>query len=127
VLAAVHALLAQSKERRRQIARTWIPLWVLFAVSVIWFALLKFEVLESNVPAWIGWVSIIAIAVWCFISVFQVKLESTVKESVFLTAKTSAMVCWLFVGPRSSGGVCAARGRRDHRALGAVDGLTPSS
>jgi len=30
--------------------------------------------------------------------VFQVKLQGTVKESVFLTAKTSAMVCWLFVG-----------------------------
>ena len=29
---------------------------------------------------------------------FQVKLQQTVKESVFLTAKTSAMVCWLFVG-----------------------------
>ena len=98
VLAAVYALLAQPKERRRQIAKTWIPLWVLFAVSVVWFALLKFEVLESRVPAWIGWTSIVAIAIWCFISVFQVKLQGTVKESVFLTAKTSAMVCWLFVG-----------------------------
>jgi TRAP-type mannitol/chloroaromatic compound transport system permease large subunit len=98
VLAAVYALLAQPKERRKQIAKTWIPLWLLFAVSVIWFTLLKFEVLESRVPAWIGWTSIVAIAVWCFISVFQVKLEATVKESVFLTAKTSAMVCWLFVG-----------------------------
>jgi TRAP-type mannitol/chloroaromatic compound transport system permease large subunit len=98
VLAAVYALLAQPKDKRKQIARTWIPLWVLFGVSVIWFALLKFEVLESNVPVWIGWVSIIAIAVWCFIAVFQVKLQGTVSESVFLTAKTSAMVCWLFVG-----------------------------
>jgi TRAP-type mannitol/chloroaromatic compound transport system permease large subunit len=98
VLAAVYALLAQPKDRRRQVAKTWIPLWALFAVSVIWFTLLKFEVLESNVPAWIGWTSIVAIAVWCVISVFQVKLQGTVKESVFLTAKTSAMGCWLFVG-----------------------------
>jgi TRAP-type mannitol/chloroaromatic compound transport system permease large subunit len=97
-LAAIYALVAQPRQKRLQVAKTWIPLWVLFFVSVIWFLLLKFEVLESGPPTWVGWISIVAIAAWCFISVFQVGLQSTVKESVFLTAKTSAMVCWLFVG-----------------------------
>jgi len=32
------------------------------------------------------------------VAVYQVRIGETVKESVFLTAKTSAMVCWLFVG-----------------------------
>src|SRR5205814_1877238 len=45
-----------------------------------------------------GWTSIVAIAVWCVVSCWQMKLGNTVKESAFLTAKTSAMVCWLFVG-----------------------------
>ena len=54
--------------------------------------------LESGPPLWVGWMSIVATAVWCVLAVFQVKLRPTVKESVFLTAKTSAMVCWLFVG-----------------------------
>ena len=44
-----------------------------------------------------------------------------VKESVFLTAKTSAMVCWLFVGSSDLlGGLRPARRAGDHRALGAV-------
>jgi TRAP-type mannitol/chloroaromatic compound transport system permease large subunit len=55
-------------------------------------------VLESGPPLWIGWVSIIATAVWCVVALFQVRLIGVVRESVYLTAKTSAMVCWLFVG-----------------------------
>jgi TRAP-type mannitol/chloroaromatic compound transport system permease large subunit len=39
-----------------------------------------------------------AFAAWCVVACLQVNLWPTVKESVFLTAKTSAMVCWLFVG-----------------------------
>ena len=98
ILAAVYALLAQPPERRARVAATWIPLWVLIGLSIVWFMLLQFEVLESGPPVWIGWVSIIAAAVWCLAATFQVKLLPTVRESVFLTAKTSAMVCWLFVG-----------------------------
>jgi TRAP-type mannitol/chloroaromatic compound transport system permease large subunit len=98
VLAAVYSLLAKPPERARSIFRTWLPLWLLTAVSVVWFGLFKFEVLEAGPPLWVGWVSIGAAALWCVIAVFQVDLGSTVKESVFLTAKTSAMVCWLFVG-----------------------------
>ena len=67
-------------------------------MSIVWFLLLKFEVLESGPPDWVGWITIAAAAVWCVAATWQVRLGNTVKESVFLTAKTSAMVCWLFVG-----------------------------
>ncbi len=39
-----------------------------------------------------------ALGVWCVLAVRQAKLLPTVRESAYLTAKTSAMVCWLFVG-----------------------------
>jgi len=94
----VYSLLTNPREKIRKILTAWLPLWTLVGVSVVWFLLLKFEVLESGPPAWVGWVSIVAAAIWCLLAVFQVKLQSTVKASVFLTAKTSAMVCWLFVG-----------------------------
>ena len=97
-LAAVYSLVAKPQAVSRPVWRTWIPLWLLFAVSVVWFLLLKFEVLTSGPPVWMGWVSIIAIAVWCVIATWQMKLFGIVRESAFLTAKTSAMVCWLFVG-----------------------------
>ena len=98
VLAAIYALLKLPGDKIRPILRIWIPLWVLLGISVGWFLLLKFEVLESGPPAWVGWVSIAATALWCVLAVFQVRIQSTVRESVYLTAKTSAMVCWLFVG-----------------------------
>ena len=98
VLAAIYALLKQPEGERKKILSVWVPLWVLVFVSIVWFLLLKFEVLESAVPLWVGWLSIGAAAIWCVLAVFQVNLQQTVRESVFLTAKTSAMVCWLFVG-----------------------------
>jgi len=78
--------------------RVWVPLWLLFGVSVVWFVLLKFEVSESGPPVWVGWMSIVATAIWCIVATWQARIWGTVRESVFLTAKTSAMVCWLFVG-----------------------------
>ena len=112
-LAAVYSLAAQPAARARAVLATWIPLWLLFSVSVLWFLLWKFEVFDSGPPHWIGWVSIIAIAVWCLIATFQVKLQATVKESVFLTAKTSAMVCWLFVGSSIFSAAFALLGGQD--------------
>ncbi len=97
-LAAVYGLLGLSPERRARTLKVWIPLWIVGGVSIVWFVLLKFEVLESGPPAWVGWVTIVAAAIWCVHATWQVRLGGTVKESVFLTAKTSAMVCWLFVG-----------------------------
>ncbi|HET9337792.1 MAG TPA: TRAP transporter large permease subunit [Casimicrobiaceae bacterium] len=98
VLAAVYALIARPAEERRRIFRWWLPLWIVIGLSIVWFILFQFEVLEIPVPRYVGWASAIATAIWCVVAVFQVNLFNTVRESVFLTAKTSAMVCWLFVG-----------------------------
>jgi TRAP-type mannitol/chloroaromatic compound transport system permease large subunit len=98
VLAAIYLWWALPPPRRRAVLMTWIPLWTLFFVSVVWFLLLKFEVLSSGPPLWVGWTSMAAFAAWCALACTQVNLWPTLRESVFLTAKTSAMVCWLFVG-----------------------------
>jgi len=113
VLAAVYTLYALPTDRRSKLLRQWIPLWVLIFVSIVWFLLLKFEVLETHVPTWVGWVTIVATAVWCVLATFQLKLQSTVRESVFLTAKTSAMVCWLFVGSSIFSAAFALLGGQD--------------
>ena len=98
VLAAVYLWYALPNPRRAQVLRAWLPLWAVFFVAVVWFVLLQAEVLTSGPPLWVGWISMAAFAAWCVIACLQVNLWPTVKESVFLTAKTSAMVCWLFVG-----------------------------
>jgi TRAP-type mannitol/chloroaromatic compound transport system permease large subunit len=98
VLAALYLSLKKSREQRRTLRATWIPLWMLFAVSVVWFILFKAGVLPTAPPDWVGWLSMAAVGLWCMLAVPQVTMLPTVKESVFLTAKTSAMVCWLFVG-----------------------------
>jgi TRAP-type mannitol/chloroaromatic compound transport system permease large subunit len=98
VLAAVYLWYALPVERRARVLRMWLPFWAVFFVSVIWFLLLQFEVVTSGPPLWVGWISMLAFAIWCVVACLQVNLWPTVRESVFLTAKTSAMVCWLFVG-----------------------------
>jgi TRAP-type mannitol/chloroaromatic compound transport system permease large subunit len=98
VLAALYLSLNKSRDERRRLRATWIPLWLLFGISVAWFILFKAGLLPSPPPDWVGWLSMGAMGVWCLLAVPQVTLLPTVKESVFLTAKTSAMVCWLFVG-----------------------------
>ncbi len=98
VLAAVYMLLAKDAATRKRIARIWIPFWLVFMVSVVWFILFKAEVLESGPPAEVGLISVAAIGIWCVLATMQVRMGGIIKESVFLTAKTSAMVCWLFVG-----------------------------
>ena len=98
VLAAMYMALGKSREVRHKLRPTWMPLWLAFAASVVWFLLFKAGVLETAPPDWLGWVSMVAIGVWCVLAVRQVQMLPTVRESAFLTAKTSAMVCWLFVG-----------------------------
>ncbi len=98
VLAAVYYFIRKTKTLRHNVLPLWIPLWILFGVSVVWFILFKGEVLPAGPPSWVGWISMTAIGVWCVVAVFQVGLGATLRESTFLSAKTSAMVCWLFVG-----------------------------
>ncbi len=98
VLASVYLLLTQPRASIISAAKLWVPLWVVFLVSVVWFILYKAEVVVSPPTPWIGWMSMGAFLVWSIIATVQAKMINTVKESTYLTAKTSAMVCWLFVG-----------------------------
>jgi TRAP-type mannitol/chloroaromatic compound transport system permease large subunit len=98
VLAAFYLAVAKPNEERSRILRMWIPFWVLIFAAIVWFILLQSDFITSPVPLWIGWLSMTAFVVWCAVATVQVKLQSVLSESVFLTAKTSAMVCWLFVG-----------------------------
>jgi len=98
VLAAIYLSFNKSCEARRKLRKTWVPLWLLFGVSIAWFVLYEIGTLASPPPDWVGWMSMGAIGIWCLMAVPQVTMLPTVKESVYLSAKTSAMVCWLFVG-----------------------------
>jgi len=98
ILAAVYLLLTQPRENIIRAFKVWVPLWLLFGISVIWFILFKAEVVAAPPSDWAGFLSIGAFAIWAIIALVQAKMVGTVRESTYLTAKTSAMVCWLFVG-----------------------------
>jgi TRAP-type mannitol/chloroaromatic compound transport system permease large subunit len=97
-LASVYLLLARPREERIRAVKIWIPLVLAFMVSIVWFILYKAEVLSSPPTQWMGWISICALGLWAMIAAVQAKMGATVRESAYLTGKTSAMVCWLFVG-----------------------------
>jgi TRAP-type mannitol/chloroaromatic compound transport system permease large subunit len=97
VLAAVYMLINYPSAKMRKVLLVWVPLWVPFLASIVWFRL-ALAGAAPNVPTWFGLIAIIGIAAWSVLALRQAKLMDTVKESSFLTAKTSAMVCWLFVG-----------------------------
>ena len=73
-------------------------LWTLFLASVVWFILYKAHFISQPVPPVLGMVSMLAFMVWAALACWQAKLTPMLTESVFLTAKTATMVCWLFVG-----------------------------
>jgi TRAP-type mannitol/chloroaromatic compound transport system permease large subunit len=98
VLAAGYLAVARQSDERAKILRLWLPLWAVVLAAIVWFGLLKSEFITSPVPMWLGWISMTAFVIWCAIATVQVRLQGVLSESVFLTAKTSAMVCWLFVG-----------------------------
>jgi TRAP-type mannitol/chloroaromatic compound transport system permease large subunit len=97
VLAGAYMLLNYPTPTVRKVLLQWVPLWAPFVISVIWFRLAVAEV-APPVPTWFGLLAIIGVAAWSVLVLKQVNLFDTLKESSFLTAKTSAMVCWLFVG-----------------------------
>ncbi len=98
VLASFYLAIARPSAERSRVLRMWLPFWVLTFAAIVWFVLLQAEFITSPVPLWIGWLSMTAFVAWCALATVQVKLQGVLSESVFLTAKTSAMVCWLFVG-----------------------------
>jgi TRAP-type mannitol/chloroaromatic compound transport system permease large subunit len=98
ILAAIYMAIKGGREQMLKALMSWVPLALMGAAAVIWFVLYKAEFLEKRPPMWVGWLSMAAIGLWCIQAAWQVKMGPTLKESTFLTAKTSAMVCWLFVG-----------------------------
>jgi TRAP-type mannitol/chloroaromatic compound transport system permease large subunit len=96
VLAALYLLLNFPSDYVRRALLIWIPLWIPFFISVSWFRFPEF--FGGPVPTWLGLTAIVGVLIWGLIAVKQSGLFETVKESSFLTGKTSAMVCWLFVG-----------------------------
>jgi TRAP-type mannitol/chloroaromatic compound transport system permease large subunit len=113
VLAAIYIALKQTPERRRRLIRIWLPFWLVFVVSIVWFILYQAEVLDSGPPKVVGAVSVAVIGLWCVLATWQANMFAVVKESVFLTAKTSAMVCWLFVGSAIFSAAFALLGGQD--------------
>jgi TRAP-type mannitol/chloroaromatic compound transport system permease large subunit len=96
VLAALYLLLNFPTDYVRRALLIWIPLWIPFFISVSWFRFPEF--FGGPVPTWLGLIAIVGVLIWGLIAIKQSGLFETVKESSFLTGKTSAMVCWLFVG-----------------------------
>jgi TRAP-type mannitol/chloroaromatic compound transport system permease large subunit len=102
LLAAVYAVLAGraggDAGRRRRVFATWLVLWLPALAAIVWFILHDEGFVAPQVPLMLGAAGAIGVALWALLAYRQAGLKTEVKESVFLTAKTSAMVCWLFVG-----------------------------
>jgi TRAP-type mannitol/chloroaromatic compound transport system permease large subunit len=98
VLAAIYVLFAKFPERKRAVLLSWAPFWAVFAASVLWYTLNHAHVIDAEVPDWLGVATAIGIGLWSLMAYRQVNIAPEVKESAFLTGKTTAMVCWLFVG-----------------------------
>jgi TRAP-type mannitol/chloroaromatic compound transport system permease large subunit len=98
VLAAIYMAMEKPREERKRLWPSWTVLWAVFLASIVWFVLYQMKVTARPVPHVLGQASIVAFGAWAVLATWQVKLTPMLKESVFLTAKTAAMVCWLFVG-----------------------------
>jgi TRAP-type mannitol/chloroaromatic compound transport system permease large subunit len=103
LLASIYAVLGgrggADMSKRKRIFGLWLVLWLPAISAITWFILHDegfFDV--PAVPMVLGTVAAVGVAVWVLMAYRQAGLKTEVKESVFLTAKTSAMVCWLFVG-----------------------------
>lgn len=98
ILAAFYMVQERPREQRRRWMPSWVVLWAVFLASILWFILYKAQFTTQPVPPMLGMVSMLAFMVWAALACWHAKLTPMLTESVFLTAKTSTMVCWLFVG-----------------------------
>jgi TRAP-type mannitol/chloroaromatic compound transport system permease large subunit len=99
LLAALYSAVGKrSGADRVRIFMVWLLLWLPALVAIGWFVLHKQGVIAAKVTPAFGTLAALGLGVWALLAYKQAALQSEVKESVFLTAKTSAMVCWLFVG-----------------------------
>jgi TRAP-type mannitol/chloroaromatic compound transport system permease large subunit len=97
LLAAIYATVAKRKDKAKVFA-VWLLLWAPALAAIGWYALHKSGSIEQPVTVAFGTLAAFGVALWALLAYKQAGLQTEVKESVFLTAKTSAMVCWLFVG-----------------------------
>jgi TRAP-type mannitol/chloroaromatic compound transport system permease large subunit len=97
LLAAVYATVAKRTDRAKVFA-IWLLLWLPAFVTLGWYMAKGAGMVETPVPTSVGTLGALGIGLWALMAYRQAGLQSQVKESVLLTAKTSAMVCWLFVG-----------------------------
>ncbi|HEY9098665.1 MAG TPA: TRAP transporter large permease subunit [Thiobacillus sp.] len=98
ILAAFYLAIERPEAERRRWWPTWIVLWTIFLSSIVWFILYQAHITTQPVPKALGTASMLAMMIWLVLATWQVRLIPILREAVFLTAKTSAMVCWLFVG-----------------------------
>ncbi len=97
LLAAIYAVHARRDDRWR-VFGIWLLMWAPALVCIGWFVLHTDQVVAEPVPMALGGVALLGVLGWALLAYRQAKLSNEVNESVKLTAKTSAMVCWLFVG-----------------------------
>ena len=95
MLAAIYMTLNYPSERMKRVFLTWIPLLAPLVIALFWFRLPD---IFGPMPSWFGLLAVIGVGIWTLLALKQSGLYETVRESSFLTGKTSAMVCWLFVG-----------------------------
>jgi TRAP-type mannitol/chloroaromatic compound transport system permease large subunit len=103
LLASIYAVLSgrnghDSAARRRRTFGLWLLLWSPALAAITWFILHDEGFIAPTVPMLLGTIGAVGVGAWALAAYKQAGLKTEVKESVFLTAKTSAMVCWLFVG-----------------------------
>ena len=113
LLAAIYAVVNKRKQGRNRVFLAWLVLWAPALVSIAWFILRGQGMALPEVPLAFGAIGALGVLAWLLLSYKQAGLQSEVKESVFLTAKTSAMVCWLFVGSAIFSAAFALLGGQD--------------
>jgi TRAP-type mannitol/chloroaromatic compound transport system permease large subunit len=99
VLAAIYSVIHKREPgQRRPVFLVWLLLWLPFLGCLAWYIAYKEGLAADPVSPVLGAIAAGGVLLWALMAYRQARLQTEVKESVLLTAKTSAMVCWLFVG-----------------------------
>jgi TRAP-type mannitol/chloroaromatic compound transport system permease large subunit len=113
LLAAIYTIVGKRPTNWVGKLLLWLLLWVPALISIVWFLLNSGGIVAQPVPKIIGVMASVGVGLWALLAYRQAGIQSEVRESVFLTAKTSAMVCWLFVGSAIFSAAFALLGGQD--------------
>ncbi|WP_374662724.1 TRAP transporter large permease subunit [Inhella sp.] len=114
LLAAVYAVLhKRTPGQRRPVFLVWLLLWAPLLICVGWYIAKAEGFVQTAVSPGLGAIAGLGVLLWVMLSYRQAQLREEVRDSVFLTAKTSAMVCWLFVGSAIFSAAFALLGGQD--------------